>query len=113
MGYHRGYGIFLDNIKRVETIFFFIWGFRFSSFRHGRCMLRLPLSSYFPTFSNLSVVQFDPIQLSLNIRLEFSYTTYVIDTAGTTFNRLGVIPLNSPRTPSPFTVLTATSHIPS
>lgn len=27
MGYHRGYGIFLDNIKRVETIFFFICNF--------------------------------------------------------------------------------------
>lgn len=32
---------------------------------------------------------------------DLSYTTYVMDTAGTTFKRLGVSPLNSPRTPSP------------
>ena len=43
---------------------------------------------------------------------ELSYTTYVIETAGTTFSRLGVMPLNNPLTPSPLTVLTVTSHMP-
>jgi hypothetical protein len=41
-----------------------------------------------------------------------SYTTYVILTAGTTFSRFGVMPLNSPLHPSPFTVFTHTSTIP-
>src|SRR5436190_66294 len=42
----------------------------------------------------------------------FSYTTYVMLTAGTTFSKLGVKPLNNPPNPSPRTVWMKTSLIP-
>lgn len=44
--------------------------------------------------------------------LQFSYTTHVIETAGTTFSRFGVSPLKRPRTPSPLIVWWKTSIMP-
>lgn len=92
----------------------------------------LPLTGVFSPYAaaNLSPSN---AQCRCSVLFAFSYTTYVcakrvseifhtitpgkpsvltIDTAGTTFNKFGVNPLNNPFTPSYFSVCFVTSTIP-